>query len=122
MYGSSKAALNFLTRKIHQENGELTAFVVHPGWIDTDLGNAGAEATGLVKAPDSLEGNNIESLIALVSRNGILSVGESVNRGCSLTVPIVRSLLGTSLTMIGRSSRGSLRMSDHGYDLLGVPF
>jgi hypothetical protein len=122
VYGSSKAALNFLTRKIHQENAELTAFVVHLGWIDTDLGNAGAEAAVLAKAPDSLEGNNIASLVALVSQNGILSVGESANRGCSLTVPVVRSLLGTSLTMMERSSRGSLRMSDHGYGLSGVPF
>jgi norsolorinic acid ketoreductase len=122
VYGSSKAALNFLTRKIHEENAELTAFVVHPGWIDTDLGNAGTEAAGLAMAPDSLEGNNIESLVALVSRNGILSVGESAKRDYSLTVPLVRSLLDTSLTMMERSSRGSLRMSGDGYGLLGVLF
>lgn len=30
-YGSSKAALNYTTRKIHFENPYLTTFVVHPG-------------------------------------------------------------------------------------------
>jgi hypothetical protein len=45
----------------------VTAFVAHPGWIDAELGNAGAEAAGLAKAPDRLDGNNIESLVALVS-------------------------------------------------------
>ena len=80
MYGSSKAALNFLTRKIHQENAELTAFVVHPGWIDTELGNAGAEAAGLAQAPDRLEGSNIESLVTLVSQKETPNTGESANR------------------------------------------
>jgi norsolorinic acid ketoreductase len=65
-HGSSKAALNFLTRKIRQENAGVTAFIVHPGWIDTELGNAGAEAAGLVRASDRLEGSSIESLVASV--------------------------------------------------------
>lgn len=32
-YGASKAALNFLGRKIHFENEGLIAFAVHPGWM-----------------------------------------------------------------------------------------
>jgi norsolorinic acid ketoreductase len=117
VYGSSKAALNFLTKKIHQENTEVTAFVVHPGWIDTEVGNAGAEAAGLEKAPDSLDGSNIESLVALVSQNGTSNMGESANRGYSLEVPLVRSLLGISSTMMGRSFRGSSVASCNGHDL-----
>jgi hypothetical protein len=45
----------------------VTTFIVHPGWIDTELGNAGALAVGLARVPDRLEGSNIESLVALVS-------------------------------------------------------
>ena len=30
-YGASKAALNYLTRRIHFENEDLIAFAVHPG-------------------------------------------------------------------------------------------
>ncbi|KAF4628346.1 hypothetical protein G7Y89_g9807 [Cudoniella acicularis] len=57
VYGSSKAALNFTTRKIHQEEGDwgLVAFSVHPGWLKTELGNAGAAAAGLQEAPETLE-------------------------------------------------------------------
>ncbi|KIW15504.1 hypothetical protein PV08_05550 [Exophiala spinifera] len=32
-YGMSKAALNFATKKIHQENEHLIAFPMHPGWV-----------------------------------------------------------------------------------------
>ena len=32
-YGVSKAALNFLVRRIHFENEWLTAFSIHPGWV-----------------------------------------------------------------------------------------
>ncbi|KAH7208369.1 hypothetical protein BKA60DRAFT_611321 [Fusarium oxysporum] len=35
-YGSSKAALNFITRRIHFENPDLVAFSINPGWLQTD--------------------------------------------------------------------------------------
>lgn len=35
-YGSSKTALNFITRKIHFENSHLIAFSINPGWLQTD--------------------------------------------------------------------------------------
>ncbi|KII84565.1 hypothetical protein PLICRDRAFT_45941 [Plicaturopsis crispa FD-325 SS-3] len=35
-YGTSKAAINYLTRKIHFENERLVAFAVHPGTVATD--------------------------------------------------------------------------------------
>lgn len=45
LYGSSKAALNHLTRTFVAELGEdtdLTVLSMHPGWVKTDMG--GAEA------------------------------------------------------------------------------
>jgi norsolorinic acid ketoreductase len=38
-YGTSKAALNFITRKIHFENPNLIAFPINPGWLQTEAGN-----------------------------------------------------------------------------------
>jgi norsolorinic acid ketoreductase len=38
-YGASKAALNFITRKIHFENPNLIAFPINPGWLQTEAGN-----------------------------------------------------------------------------------
>ncbi|KAF9036298.1 hypothetical protein BJ165DRAFT_1507802 [Panaeolus papilionaceus] len=39
VYGASKVALNYLSRKIHFENEWLTCFPLAPGVVDTDMGN-----------------------------------------------------------------------------------
>lgn len=54
-YGASKAALHYVVRKIHFENEKLTAFLLSPGWVRTDMGNAGAVAMGMESAPVSIE-------------------------------------------------------------------
>lgn len=33
-YGASKAAINYITRKIHFENDWLIAFFIHPGCVE----------------------------------------------------------------------------------------
>lgn len=33
VYGASKAALNFITKRIHAENADIIAFPVHPGFV-----------------------------------------------------------------------------------------
>ncbi|MCJ1381700.1 hypothetical protein MMC17_004811 [Xylographa soralifera] len=59
-YGSSKAAINYLTRRIHFENEKLIAFAVHPGAVQTEEGNAAARFFGLPEAfttvKDSVDG------------------------------------------------------------------
>ena len=50
-YGASKAALNYITRKIHFENDTITAFPMQPGWVQTDLGNYSARLNGAKDAP-----------------------------------------------------------------------
>ncbi|KAK8006594.1 NAD(P)-binding protein [Apiospora marii] len=50
-YGASKAAAHYLTRKMHCESPRLTAFVVDPGFMQTDTGNTGARKFGLEQAP-----------------------------------------------------------------------
>lgn len=54
-YGMSKVAINYMVRKTHFENPELTAFVISPGWVQTEMGNMGATAAGMEKAPVTLE-------------------------------------------------------------------
>ncbi|WRT64829.1 uncharacterized protein IL334_001765 [Kwoniella shivajii] len=53
-YGASKATVNYITRQIHFEEPSLTAFFISPGWLDTDMGNAGAAANGLDAPPEKL--------------------------------------------------------------------
>lgn len=63
-YGASKAAVNYVTKKIHQEHEKdgLIAFPLHPGWVQTDMGNAGAKANGLDKAPVTIKDSIKEQL------------------------------------------------------------
>jgi len=39
-YGTSKAGLNFVTRRIHYENPSLIAFSINPGWLQTDVSHS----------------------------------------------------------------------------------
>lgn len=43
-YGASKAAINYLMRKVHFEETWLTSMVICPGWAQTDMGNASAKS------------------------------------------------------------------------------
>lgn len=65
-YGQSKAAANFIIRKIHFENPGLIAFSVHPGWVQTDQGNHGAKSLGLQQAPLTIQ-ESISGMIGRVS-------------------------------------------------------
>ncbi|KAF7552718.1 hypothetical protein G7Z17_g4124 [Cylindrodendrum hubeiense] len=49
-YGPSKAAVNWLIIRLHLEEDWLNALVLGPGWVQTDLGNAGARGLGFDKA------------------------------------------------------------------------
>ena len=63
-YGLSKAAANYLVRKLHFENPKLTSMAFSPGWVQTDMGNGAAEGVGMKEAPMSLE-DSVRNLIGL---------------------------------------------------------
>ncbi|EPE34560.1 NAD(P)-binding Rossmann-fold containing protein [Glarea lozoyensis ATCC 20868] len=50
VYGTTKAAVHFITKHIHQEHDNIIAFPIDPGWVQTDMGNGGAVIYGLEKA------------------------------------------------------------------------
>ncbi|KAJ5522422.1 hypothetical protein N7527_006537 [Penicillium freii] len=54
-YGPSKAMLHWIVRKIHFENEDFVSFVSDPGFVQTDMGNAGAKEFGLEKAFQTVE-------------------------------------------------------------------
>lgn len=56
-YGASKAALNFVTRSIHNEHSSegFIVFPIHPGVVDTDMGQSAAQLLGLEKIPMTSE-------------------------------------------------------------------
>ncbi|CAF9931338.1 MAG: hypothetical protein GOMPHAMPRED_005889 [Gomphillus americanus] len=65
-YGISKAGLNFLMKKIHQEHEDICSVAVHPGWVDTNMGRFAAEAWG-AKKPSMEVGESAEKVLELVS-------------------------------------------------------
>ncbi|KAJ5242717.1 uncharacterized protein N7469_001044 [Penicillium citrinum] len=54
-YGMSKAAGNYLVKKLHAENEGLIALSIDPGMVQTDMGSRAAQANGLEKAPVTLQ-------------------------------------------------------------------
>ncbi|XMA19352.1 hypothetical protein WAI453_012143 [Rhynchosporium graminicola] len=68
-YGASKVAGTYLVRKIHLENLGLIAFPVHPGWVQTEMGNKGAEAAGKAEgeAEITLE-ESVSGLMGVIGR------------------------------------------------------
>ncbi|KAJ5520978.1 hypothetical protein N7463_001431 [Penicillium fimorum] len=54
-YAPSKAVQHWYTKAISVEDPWLTAFPVDPGWVQTDLGNRGADAFGFDNAAVTVE-------------------------------------------------------------------
>jgi len=63
-YGSSKASANYLVKALDAENPTLVALAISPGWVSTDMGNAGAVANGLSAAPVTVD----DSVTGILSR------------------------------------------------------
>lgn len=76
IYGSSKAALNFLVRRTHFDNPWLTAWIMNPGFVKTDNGNATAKVFGMAEAPHTLE-QSVNALLCSV--DGATRPGTSGN-------------------------------------------
>ncbi|KZP18747.1 NAD(P)-binding protein [Athelia psychrophila] len=46
-YGASKAAANFITRKIHHEHPKIVSVALNPGFVQTDIGQATGAVLGI---------------------------------------------------------------------------
>ncbi|KAK0666410.1 hypothetical protein QBC41DRAFT_150409 [Cercophora samala] len=49
-YAPTKTMLNWYGMKLHGEEEWLVTFIIDPGWVRTDMGNAGAHAFGMEQA------------------------------------------------------------------------
>jgi norsolorinic acid ketoreductase len=63
-YGLSKAAANYLVRKLHFENPKLTSMAFNPGWVQTEMGNGAATGVGMEQAPVTIE-DSVKALVGL---------------------------------------------------------
>ncbi|CAG8878138.1 unnamed protein product [Penicillium nalgiovense] len=73
-YGPSKAILHWIVRKIHFENEEFVSFVADPGFVQTDMGNAGAQAVGFEKAFQAVE-ESVGGIVKTIDEGTRESVG-----------------------------------------------
>ncbi|KAL2130928.1 hypothetical protein VTI74DRAFT_5753 [Chaetomium olivicolor] len=70
-YAPTKLVQHWLTKALHTEEPWLTAFPVDPGWVQTDLGQRGADAFGYEKAAITVDEsvNGIIEVIDAATRN-----------------------------------------------------
>ncbi|OJJ37892.1 hypothetical protein ASPWEDRAFT_59207 [Aspergillus wentii DTO 134E9] len=64
-YGVSKAASNYMVKKIHEENEGLIAFSIDPGFVQSDMGSRGARYGGLPEAPMTIN-ESVEGIIGQI--------------------------------------------------------
>ncbi|KAI5463898.1 hypothetical protein BGZ63DRAFT_413386 [Mariannaea sp. PMI_226] len=50
-YGLTKAAANYAVAKIHYENPKISAAALHPGWVQTRMGQHAADLAGVAEVP-----------------------------------------------------------------------
>uniref|UniRef100_L2G4V6 Aflatoxin biosynthesis ketoreductase nor-1 n=1 Tax=Colletotrichum fructicola (strain Nara gc5) TaxID=1213859 RepID=L2G4V6_COLFN len=65
-YGPSKAALNHITKSLHAQHKNLVAVALHPGWVQTDMGNYAANAWNYAAGPP----DTIDSSPKFVTQTG----------------------------------------------------
>ncbi|ROW04193.1 hypothetical protein VSDG_01053 [Cytospora chrysosperma] len=66
-YAPTKAAAHWLTKRIDAEDDKLVAFVVHPGWVQTDIGNLGAKMLGIEQPPVSIK-DSVDGMVPLIGK------------------------------------------------------
>ncbi|KAJ5822687.1 Short-chain dehydrogenase/reductase SDR [Penicillium robsamsonii] len=64
-YGASKAAANFLIRKINYEHEKIATLAIHPGAVKTDAGNDAARAAGYPSAFVEVE-DSVNAIVAKI--------------------------------------------------------
>ncbi|KAF8205221.1 hypothetical protein K438DRAFT_1757209 [Mycena galopus ATCC 62051] len=67
VYGSSKAAANFLVKVLDTEHPSLIAMAISPGFVATDMGNLCAVNLGLLHAPVKME-DSVPMILSRVDR------------------------------------------------------
>lgn len=102
-YGSFKAAVNFVTRKIHFENPKIVVFPLQPGWLRTEVScseNPHSDVADVqrweIEEPLVLAWKKLLQLW----RKGLLA------SSTRLTRLLERRLPGSSSLSMGRSSHG----------------
>lgn len=66
LYGPSKAALTWYGVRVNAEDEWLNAFVLDPGWVQTEMGNTAAHLFGVAAAPLTVD-ESVDGLFRLLT-------------------------------------------------------
>ncbi|KAI1451264.1 NAD(P)-binding protein [Annulohypoxylon moriforme] len=64
-YAPTKLVQHWYTKAIHLEEPEITALPIDPGWVQTDIGNRGADAFGFEQAAISVD-QSVQGMIKVI--------------------------------------------------------
>ncbi|KAI5861162.1 NAD(P)-binding protein [Durotheca rogersii] len=68
LYGPTKAAGHWIAVRINNEEEKVNSFVIHPGFVQTDMGNRSAQALGLEKAFVTVD-DSCDGIFKLISES-----------------------------------------------------
>ncbi|OBT98981.1 hypothetical protein VE01_02444 [Pseudogymnoascus verrucosus] len=69
VYGPTKAAQHWLTKRINAEEERICAFIMSPGWVQTPGGNSSAQMLGLKEAPQPVD-ETCDGMVAVFDKAG----------------------------------------------------
>lgn len=81
-YGPSRAAHNWITKALHQENRDkgLIAIALHPGWVQTRMGDYAANQWGYDKAPPVTVDESVKGMLKVIDEADEQSSGNFVTQ------------------------------------------
>ncbi|KZL82743.1 aflatoxin biosynthesis ketoreductase nor-1 [Colletotrichum incanum] len=65
-YGPSKAALNHITKSLHSQHKNLVAVALHPGWVQTYMGEFAAKAWNYAAGPPDTIGSSVTGCLQVI--------------------------------------------------------
>ena len=65
-YGPSKAAVNFIAKSLHMQIPTLISVALHPGWVQTDMGNLVAKEWNHAAGPPDTVEDSVHGILTVV--------------------------------------------------------
>jgi NAD(P)-dependent dehydrogenase (short-subunit alcohol dehydrogenase family) len=65
-YGPSKAAVNHIVRSLHMQEAGLVSVALHPGWVQTDMGNFAAKEWNYAAGPPDTVEDSVKGIVKVV--------------------------------------------------------
>jgi NAD(P)-dependent dehydrogenase (short-subunit alcohol dehydrogenase family) len=65
-YGPSKAAVNYIVKSLHMQMARLVSVALHPGWVQTDMGNMVAKEWNYAAGPPDTVEDSVQGILKVV--------------------------------------------------------